>query len=168
MTVTEARTWLITLSLAITGLIFVFFGIAPVIGYPLTYPEAIRLLEIVLPVFIGYLGSATQFVFSPSSQQPDLRTSADATQLGLLVKGPIIVWGAGSFAVIAAFGFSNRLSAAPGDTRMSLDALAGLLTAGLSLLTVTTSVAIAYLFGQMERTRDASTKADQPVARAPG
>jgi hypothetical protein len=33
-------------------------------GFPLTYPKNLELLQIVSPVFLGYLGAATHFIFS--------------------------------------------------------------------------------------------------------
>ena len=58
-----ARVWLVKASLIVTTLTFVFFIVAPAFNFPLSFGEAIRLLEIVAPVFLGYLGSATQFLF---------------------------------------------------------------------------------------------------------
>jgi hypothetical protein len=63
MTTDEARRWIVLASLTITGAVFVFFLLAPVSGYPLEIAQAQGIFQIVLPVFLGYLGSATHFVF---------------------------------------------------------------------------------------------------------
>jgi hypothetical protein len=63
----DARKWLVLASLSMTAVLFVFFIIAPAFGFPLTFGQARGLLEIILPVFLGYLGSASHFVFSQRS-----------------------------------------------------------------------------------------------------
>ena len=55
MTVFEARRWIIVASLVIAGAAFSFFVIAPVLGYPLRFSQAMSILQIVFPVFLGYL-----------------------------------------------------------------------------------------------------------------
>ena len=131
-------------SLIITAGEFLFFLIAPIMDYPLTFPQSVRLLEIVLPVFLAYLGSAARFVF-PQAPSPDPGRMALPNLAGLLVRGPVLVYGLVTIAALLAFGYSNRISAQIG-TGMDIDTLAGLLSAALGLLTVTTNVAIAYLF----------------------
>lgn len=150
MDVVEARTWVIKASLVITGAEFLFFLVAPALGYPLEYPEAVRLLEILVPVFFGYLGSATHFLFGKSTPTPLISAAGAAEQLGLLVRGPVLVWGTASAGAIFAFGYTNRLNAgsAPG---MNIDQLAGSLAIAMGLLTVTTNIVVSYLFGRLEQ-----------------
>jgi hypothetical protein len=146
MTVEKARAWLIVSSLLITGVTVLFLFVAPVLGYPLRQEQALRIVQIVMPVFVGYLGSAAHFVFrerEPDESEVRLRTHRLAE---LLLKGPVIVWGGIMFAAIVAFGVSNRPGAPPGSG-WSVDDLAAAVTGGLSLLAVTTNVAVAYLFG---------------------
>ncbi|MFL9829094.1 hypothetical protein, partial [Rhodoplanes sp. SY1] len=90
MTTDRARRILIIASLAITGLQIVFLVIAPVVDYPLTYPKNLDLLQIVTPVFLGYLGSAAHFVFKPA--QADETTASP--YLGLLTVGPLVIYAA--------------------------------------------------------------------------
>ena len=70
--------------------------------------------------------------------------------LELLVKGPVIVFCLMLVTVVVAFGYSNRLSAPPGDG-MNVDLLSNTVTAALGLLAVTTNVIIAYLFAMEAR-----------------
>src|SRR5262249_9229487 len=53
-----ARTWLVNVSLVVTGAFVIFMTLGPAIGYPLEFQQALRLTEVVIPVFLGYLGSA--------------------------------------------------------------------------------------------------------------
>ena len=136
MTIQTARIWLIKVTLAITGLNFAFFLVAPSLGYPMTFEQAIRLLEIVTPVFFGYLGSATYFLFGKSGSNQDVALQGSKELFGLLVKGPVYVFGVATLAAMFAFGYSNR-STAPAGSGMTVDLLAGSISAALGLLAVT-------------------------------
>jgi len=146
----NARKWLITSSLRITGAVFVFFVIAPAVDFPLTFPQARGLLEIVLPVFLGYLGSASHFVFSRRTRRKPIPMNRSPELVSLLIRGPVIVFAVVSICAIAVFGYSNRISAKAGSG-MSLDVLASLLSAALGLLAVTTNVAASYFFAAEKR-----------------
>jgi uncharacterized membrane protein YidH (DUF202 family) len=144
MSVYHARRWLIGASLIAAGSAFCFFMLAPVLGYPLRHSQAQSVLQIVLPVFLGYLGAATQFVFQKTPSPEDAFTISPT--MSLLVRGPIALF-LGMIAVaIFAFGYSNRLSAPPGEEGMSVDQLSTAVTAATGLLAVTTNVVVAYLF----------------------
>jgi hypothetical protein len=145
MTIQKARVWLVHTSLATTAAIFVFFLIAPTIGYPLTFEQAVRLIEIILPVFLGYLGTATNFIFGGSHGEPKTGTKNLNELLGILVRGPVIIFLLVSSAALIAFGISNGATASQGSG-MSLDVLAGVLAAALGLLTISTSVLVTALF----------------------
>jgi hypothetical protein len=131
--------------LTITAVLLVFFIIAPTSGYPIRYDQAIRLLEIVLPVFLGYLGSAARFIF-PANSKVRSKEKLDLHPLAsIMIRGPVIVFSLATVAALTAFGLSNRRDAAPG-TGMDIDTLAGILSLALGILAVTTNVAFAYLF----------------------
>jgi hypothetical protein len=142
MTVASARKWLILSSLLITGGQMLFLLVAPTIGFPLRYPKNLDILQIVTPVFLGYLGAATHFIFKTPS--PNINVKHE--YLGLLVKGPIILYAMIVAASLAAFGFANRAAAEPGETGMSSGNLATALSISLGLLAATTSVISSYLF----------------------
>jgi hypothetical protein len=147
MTADQARRWLINATLALTGATFVFLLLAPLLGYRLAWKDTTRVLEIVLPVFLGYLGTATQFVFQNMAGKQNSVIAAAQTNpfLSLLVRGPIWIFGVAIVAALIAFGVSNSPSAAAGSG-MTVDVLAGVITAALGLLNVTTQMAVSYLF----------------------
>lgn len=145
MTVNSARKWLILGSLIITAGHFVFFLVAPAVGYPLEYEHAIRLLQISIPIFFGYLGSASRFVFHSGRQREEENARVSNPLMGMLIRGPFIVFGVASVASLFAFGFSNRVGATPG-IGMNIDTLATSITTILGLLAVTTNVAVSALF----------------------
>ena len=132
---------MIVASISITGLQLIFFLIAPAVSFPLTYPKNLDILQMILPVFLGYLGAASHFIF----KNPAPVVEAQNTFLGLLVRGPVIVYCLAVLAAIAAFGYSNRVGA-PIGSGMSVDNLATSLSISLGLLAATTSVIISYLF----------------------
>ncbi len=143
-----ARIWLVYASLIIILSQFLFFILAPPLGYPLTYDQSFRLLEIVLPVFLGYLGAATHFLFAKGQSQK-AQALAPSRFLGLLVRGPVVVFAVASVGALVAFCLSNQGSGAPGEG-MSVDTLAGILTAILGFLAVTTTAVVTHLFSPGE------------------
>lgn len=141
MNVNQARKWLIVSSLLIIGSQMVFLLVAPSIGFPLQYSKNLDLLQIISPVFFGYLGSASHFIF-----QRQLTVVPVQNQfLGILVKGPLIIYVVTIIGSLAAFGYSNRVGTAIG-TGMSVDNLATAMSLSLGVLAVTTSIVSSYLF----------------------
>jgi hypothetical protein len=152
MTVDHAREWIVRASLLITGATFLFFLAAPALRYPLLWDQSFKIFQIVLPVFLGYLGSAAHFVFKPENEKPSEGNTAerDATIakkniFALLIKGPIYLFAIIAAAAIAAFGYSNSRWAAEGSG-ISPDTLATVFSLALGLLAVTTNVGVSYLF----------------------
>jgi hypothetical protein len=145
MTVEMARKWLITASLGITAGVVAFFVAAPAFGFPLTADQAMRLLEIVVPVFLGYLGTASRFVFSAPNRVERVQLRRNDPLVALLIRGPLLVFLLIVFVAVASFGWSNRADA-PAGAGMSIDALSGVVSTALGLLAVTTHTAVAYLF----------------------
>jgi hypothetical protein len=141
MTIDNARKWLIVSSLTITGGQMLFLLVAPTVGFPLPYPKNLDLLQIVSPVFLGYLGSAAHFIF----QNPTPAVPVQNRFLGLLVKGPLVIYVLAAGASLAAFGYANRVGTAVG-AGMSVDNLATALSLSLGVLAVTTGVVSSYLF----------------------
>jgi hypothetical protein len=142
--IVHARRWLVVASLCISGAFLVFCALAPALGFPgLDGGDALRLLEITLPVFLGYLGSAVQFVFGGEAR---LVRVVDPVMLMLLVRGPVVIFGLTVAISLAAYGVSHR-NAAPVGTGLSIEVLAGLVAASMGLLAATTNVIVGYLFG---------------------
>ena len=118
-----------------------FFAVAPAVGYPLDYGDAINLLKILAPIFSGYLGSAVVF-FSVRGDRGVEEPSSK--MLELLAKWPVYVFGVGIISVLAAFPISHiREFDGKGMTPNVLSLLVSLLTA---LLAATTGAISAYLF----------------------
>jgi hypothetical protein len=141
----KERNWLVFTSLAITAAVSVFFLLAPIIGYPLTYAEAFRIIQIVAPVFAGYLGAAGQFAFSARDQNDPAVDPSRLYLIKILTRGPIAVFVL-IFAVnIFAFGYTNRDGGNP-EEAMTLSLFIGIITGTLALLAATTSAASGYLF----------------------
>ena len=118
-----------------------FLIAAPAVDFPLSYPKNVDLLQIVSPVFLGYLGSASHFIF----QNPPSEVPVQNQFLGYLVVGPILIYVVVVSGSFAAFAYSNRLGA-PAGSGMSVDALATTLSLALGVLAVTTGVISSYLF----------------------
>jgi len=148
MTVDEARKWLVVSSLLITASLLVFFLLAPALGFPLVFAQSLRILEVALPVFLAYLGSAASFVFRSASDADEAVFRRSTSSLtGLLVVGPVVVFAVSLLAIILAFGITNRPSASPGSG-INVDQLAAGISIILGLLAVTTNAAVGYLFGR--------------------
>ena len=142
------RLWLITADLIITGLIIVFFLVAPACRYPLTYDEAYQVMQIVFPVFVGYLAVAVAFVVRPAAEQA---IDADRLKiLRILLRGPIFLFVAGIVVVWIVFGISNSRFGVPGQG-MTLKVFSNLHTGLLSILAATTGGLIAFLFPSKDK-----------------
>jgi len=141
MSVTTARKWIILASLIITGAQILFYLIAPAIGFPLSYPKNIDLLQIVTPVFLGYLGAATHFIFQNTAPQIPVQNEF----LGMLVIGPIVIYAVVTIGSLLAFAYMNR-AGVPLGSGMSVDNLATALSLSLGVLAVTTGIISSYLF----------------------
>lgn len=145
MKIVQARKSVIIASLVIVGSNILFFFFAPSLGYPLEFNEAISILQIILPVFLGYLGTATQFMFQqPSSNTPPINLS---DLLPYLLWGPLVIFSLANIGAIISFGITNGTGASPGSGmtpfQLSLD-----ITICLSLLAVTTNTIVSYLFAK--------------------
>lgn len=141
----DARKWLVTASLIITGALFLFFILAPAFHYPLQFKQARSLLEVLLPVFLGYLGSAAHFLFRVEGAPQVVRSVQSPALLTLLLKGPVVIFTIAVTAALIAFGVMNRSGQNDGGG-MTIQDLSGILSLALGLLTITTSVLSAYLF----------------------
>ena len=141
MTILEARRWLILFTLGALGLLGAFLILSPSLGYPLEIAESIQLFELVCPLMLGYLGSATAFIISPPDEDLVLPQKTRGL-VGILVRGPIVTISIVVLAALISFYFLNQ----PGGPGMSLSNIAAILTAALSILSVSTSALIGFLF----------------------
>jgi len=147
MTAAQARLWIIKASLVSYGCAFVFFVLAPAVGYPLYYADAINVLKIIIPIFASYLGAAVLFLGTGEAVDLDERPSA---MLGLLVKWPVIIFSLGMAALLVSFPLSNGGKfTGSGMTPNTLSLLVSILT---GLLAATTGAISSFLFKVEKRT----------------
>ena len=144
MTYNSARKWLVLSSLVMLGLYGFFLIIAPVTSYPLEYEQALQLLQVLFPLFIGYLSAAVVFVF----QGDDITSNLEVSPLlGSLVKGPFLLVFLLIATVFCAFGISNWPSESAGiGEGMPFDMLSTITSLILAIHTGTTSSLVFYLF----------------------
>ena len=144
MTVAQARQWLTIASLAATCTLFVFLVLAPGNFYSLDPSDAPRLMQIILPVFLGYLGAIAQYVIG-AGHDPNVSLRGGFVA-ELMVKGPVVIFVLGMSAILLAFQLDQR----PGGRGLwTVDQLALYVTGALSVLTVSTNVIISHLFAQI-------------------
>lgn len=143
MDIQSAREWIVKASLIVTGIMMLFFLTAPAIGFPLLFEQAFQILGTITPVFVGYIGAATQFIFKPAVRATPFKQS-NMVLLGLLMKGPIYLYAIATLSLIAAFWYSNRPSAETGG--MSIEVLGIGMSITLALLAGSTHALVTYLF----------------------
>ena len=141
MTAESARRNLLLFALAITASQLLFFILAPVFGYKLKFDEALRMAEVVGPVFLGYIGAATRYLFQRQAVQTRVKSPE---LLAILVWGPSIIFTLITIAALVAFGVANRDSG-PG---MKPETLSLILAGNVALLAVSTGVLIEHLFNE--------------------
>jgi hypothetical protein len=147
-TVKRARLWITCSCLVISCSLYLFFTLATSFGYPLAHNQSARLIQMIIPVLFSYLGSAATFVFR-TPREENLEMPHKELSSVLLI-GPIVLFCVGAIGILVAFGISNSGTAASGSG-MDIDALAGDFTYLLGLLTLTTAVAVSYLFSVEKR-----------------
>lgn len=140
--IAKLRVWIITVCLCMLTAQLIFLLVAPAVGYPLDYRQAMNVLQLVLPVFLSYVGTATYWITRHYSARAD--KPADPL-LVLLTRGPVLIYSVSALACFFTFGFSNRANAAIGEG-MSFSALLTSIAVSLSILTVSTNAIVAYLF----------------------
>ena len=142
------RIWIIKASLGLLGASFAFFVLArPIFGFPMLYEEVVRVLQIIFPVFVGYLGIAAAYV-SQKDSNPTAAELSVPRLARLLLRGPIYLVAVCMLVLISAFWISNLPSAAqanPGGG-MSLDNFCWFLSLLLGLLAASSGLIITRLF----------------------
>jgi hypothetical protein len=147
MTVQQARKWIVNWSLSLIAFYGVFFLLAPLLRYPLEFSQSAQLIQVIFPVFLGYLATAIVFAFEGKdveTRAPDLLAS--------LTKGPFLVSLILSVTLFVAFWFSNSPdSPVRPTTPMLFEIFSSLFAAIIGIYTATTSALVAYLFGTERR-----------------
>lgn len=148
MNAASARIFIVVASLALTGFLLVFLMAAPFLQLPFNENEGenVHLIEIVLPVFFGYLGNASHFLFNANrgrSVPPEQRPL-----LAILVIGSFGIFTIFIICLFVVFALSNG---SPGA--MSFDSLSRFFSFGMGLLACTISIIASYLFGTSHERR---------------
>lgn len=139
------RNWLVVASLCVTAIVSVFFIVAPGLDYPLEFSESLEIIQIIVPVFFGYLGSSAQFAFG-ASKSKDAVLSADRMRLvRILTRWPVYTYILIVATAMFVFGYTNREGADPNNA-MTYPMFKVFMTGTLALLAATTSAAASYLF----------------------
>ncbi|WP_157783722.1 hypothetical protein [Bradyrhizobium liaoningense] len=125
----------------------VFFLLAPLLRFPLDFSDAAPLIQVIFPVFLGYLATAIVFAFEGKdveTRAPDLLAS--------LTKGPLLVSLILSVALFVAFWLSNSTDSPVRPAKpMPFEVFSSLFAAIIGIHTATTSALVAYLFGSERR-----------------
>jgi hypothetical protein len=142
----DARIWLVKWSAVLTGILFVFFVIAPFVALPFRGDQSKQALGIIAPVFFGYLGLATTFLFQAP---PKIPASPINPLFSLIVKAPVGIFSVGLFVLILTYCLTNILAKKIGDG-MGFDDFVFYLSMLLTLQSGTTGVLFAAIFGKHE------------------
>ena len=110
MTRDGARLAIVAFSISMSGVLLVFFLLGPAFGMPFTpgANENLHLTQIVLPVFLGYLGSAVQFIFRSRQREAEM-PAEDQRLLFLLVNGPFVLFVIFNLSLFGSFYMRNQL-----------------------------------------------------------
>lgn len=142
------RLWIVKASLLFLGTSFIFFVIArPLFNFPMLFDEVIRILQIIFPVFVGYLGLGAAYL-THSSGKVATQQSFEPNSVALarlLLRGPVYLIAVCTAALISGFWISNLPSSKPG-AGMSIDTFSWLLSLLMGLLAASSGLVVNQLF----------------------
>lgn len=141
---TEARQRIVVLSLATTVVAAGFLIISPLL-IQLETQDAYRVVQIIFPVFAGYLGSAVLFLFQRRAGRTRVQ---DPQLLRYLVLGPFFIFWFLGIVLFIFFWASNLPGGIPG---MSVDQLSNYVTMLVSFMNVTVGALTSFLFNAEEQ-----------------
>jgi archaellum biogenesis protein FlaJ (TadC family) len=143
MTAIEARRKLILLSLLTTVAFSIFLIVSPLFT-PFTTKQALQVVQVIFPVFAGYIGAAVLFLFRGDAGRGSI---ADPTLLRILIYAPFVVFWCIAIAILVAFYISNQPGHGEG---MSFSDLTTYVTIIISFMNITTGAIGAFLFQSEE------------------
>jgi hypothetical protein len=152
----SARMAIVLYSLFITGSLIIFLLIAQPLGMRFDFgrEENLRLIDVVVPTFLGYLGAASHFIFNANrGREID---DQNKSMLAILVHGPFIIFFLAICALFFAHYASHRplLDSEPRIDVMEFSTLSRYLSILLWLLAATVGVVSSYLFGAPVQSKD--------------
>lgn len=149
----SARVAIVAYSLGITGTLIVFLLLAQPLGMRFDFgkEENLRLIDVILPTFLGYLGAASHFIFNADRGREI--GDQNNSMLKLLVHGPFVIFIVTVSALFYAHYASHRPLSIDEPRIDSLDfaTLSRYLSISLGLLAATVGVVSGYLFGSPPR-----------------
>jgi hypothetical protein len=132
--------------LLITAALGTFLLVAPVTRYPLAFDQAISVLQVIMPLFVGYLSTAIVFVTTMRAPTHKGPKGEFNSLLVVLIKGPLYLV-AGLLAVsFVVFGASNWPTEGSPTSGFEFGLLSNLISFILSISSATTSALVAWLF----------------------
>jgi hypothetical protein len=139
------RNWFIRVNLTTLCAMLFFFILAPITGFPVTFNEAWRIIQMILPMLLSFVAAAAIFfVSSRSSNLPE--PPANVTSIArVMIRGPLYIAIFGCILATSVFWYSNRHTA-PAGSGFSLEQYCWWISAFLSILSVTTGIVVARLF----------------------
>jgi uncharacterized membrane protein len=151
MTYEDARRQIVLLSLLTTVSFSCLIIISPLF-IQLKTAEALQVVQIVFPVFAGYIGAAVLFLFRG---KPTTAPVIDELLLRYLVNAPFLVFWCLGVAVLAYFYISNLPGHVDG---MAFAELATYVTILISFMNATTGALIGFLFQSEEMAKTRATE----------
>jgi hypothetical protein len=146
MTVEQGRRMIIALSLITTTLFNCALIVSPLV-IQLKPGESLQLVQIVFPVFAGYIGASVLFLFQGT---PAASQTADNKLLELLVYSPFCVFWLLALSVLTYFYLSNL----PGKSEgMTFEQISTYITLIISFMNATTGALTALLFNSEQLQR---------------
>ncbi len=143
------RIAIVCYSLGITGCLMLFLLLAQPIGMRFDYlhEQNLRLIDVVLPTFLGYLGAASHFLFNANRGREV--PPENVVLLRLLIHGPFVIFIIVVVALFVSYYISHRplTTDEPRVDQMSFESLSRYLSICLGLLAATVGVISSYLFG---------------------
>jgi hypothetical protein len=140
MTPQDARRLLILLSLLTTTVFAILLILSPLL-IQIDSTDAYRILQIVFPVFAGYLGTGVLFLFR---DKPARNSVADAAILRYFVYGPFLIFWSISAAVFTYLYLSNLTSST--GAGMKVSDLSNYITMLMAFMNATVGALISFLF----------------------
>lgn len=149
-TAQSARIAVVVYSLAISGGTILFLILAQPLGikgFDYHQEQNLRLIDVVLPTFFGYLGAASHFLFN-SNNGRDV-DEKNALLLRILIHGPFVIFILAVCALFFTYHTTNQVLANDDPRVAGLDfaSLSRYLSICLALLAATVSILSSYLFG---------------------
>lgn len=144
MSYSESRMFLVKSSLGMITFYGLFLILCPISRYPLFFEQSFQIIQIIIPLFLGYLSTAVVFI-----TQEDRDDSSNISELLLvLVKWPFKVVFLLLLALFFSFGYANWPSNTPpsGALNFGFELLSSMVSFLLGIHTAITSALVAYMF----------------------